>query len=66
MGVTYVKVRVYNLDLSRHVDMEVLVDSGALFTSIPRRVLEELGLRPIARYSLESLVTRLSSTILVK
>jgi len=51
MGVTYVKIRVYNLDLSRHADMEVLVNSGALFTSIPRRVLEELGLRPIARYS---------------
>jgi predicted aspartyl protease len=53
MGVTYVKIRVYNLDLSRHADMEVLVNIGALFTSIPRRVLEELGLRPIARYRLK-------------
>jgi len=48
MGVTYVKIRVYSFDLSRHADMEVLVDSGALFTSILRHVLEGLGLRPIA------------------
>ena len=52
MGFTYVKIRVYSFDLSRHADVEVLVDSGALFTSIPRRILEELGLRPIARYRL--------------
>jgi predicted aspartyl protease len=51
MGFTYVKIRVYSFDLSKHADVEVLVDSGALFTSIPRRVLEKLGLRPIARYS---------------
>ena len=51
MGFKYVKIRVYSFDLSKHADVEVLVDSGALFTSIPRRVLEELGLRLIARYS---------------
>jgi len=51
MGFKYVKIRVYSFDLSRHANVEVLVDSGALFTSIPRRVLEELGLRLIARYS---------------
>ena len=53
MGFKYVKIRVYSFDLSKHADAEVLVDSGALFTSILRRVLEELGLRPIARYRLK-------------
>ncbi|MCC6050499.1 MAG: aspartyl protease [Thermofilum sp.] len=49
MGFTYVKIRVYSVDLARWEDVEVLVDSGALFTSIPRPVLERLGLKPIAR-----------------
>ena len=49
MGFTYIKIRVYSMDLTRWEDVEVLVDSGALFTSIPRSTLEKLGLKPIAR-----------------
>jgi predicted aspartyl protease len=41
------------MDLTRWGDVEVLVDSGALFTSIPRSTLEKLGLKPIAGRSLE-------------
>jgi predicted aspartyl protease len=52
VGFTYVKIRVYNFDLSKWKDVEVLVDSGALFTSIPRSILEELGLKPIAKRKL--------------
>jgi predicted aspartyl protease len=52
MGFTYIKIRVYNFDLSKWVDAEVLVDSEALFTSIPRSILEELGLKPIAKRKL--------------
>jgi len=52
MGFTFVKVRLYSLDMSRYEDVELLVDSGALFTSIPRSILEKLGLKPIARYRL--------------
>lgn len=50
MGFTYVKVRVSNpLKVERFKDVDLLVDSGAVFTSIPREVLEELGLSPIDR-----------------
>jgi predicted aspartyl protease len=52
MGFTYIKIRVYSIDLTRWEDVEVLVDSGALFTSIPRSTLEGLGLKPIARQKL--------------
>jgi aspartyl protease family protein len=52
MGFTYVTVRVYSIDLTKWEDVEVLVDSGALLTSIPRSVLERLGSKPIARRKL--------------
>jgi predicted aspartyl protease len=54
MGFTFVKVRLYSLDMSRYEDVELLVDSGALFTSIPRSILEKLDLKPIARYRLRT------------
>uniref|UniRef100_A0A7J3X849 Aspartyl protease n=1 Tax=Thermofilum pendens TaxID=2269 RepID=A0A7J3X849_THEPE len=50
MGFTYVKVRVSNpLKPEKFNDVDLLVDSGAVFTSIPREVLEELGLSPVDR-----------------
>jgi len=52
MGFTYIKIRVYSVDLTRWEDMDVLVDSGELFTSIPRFILERLGLKPITRQRL--------------
>ncbi|MCL7388939.1 MAG: hypothetical protein LZ168_06605 [Thaumarchaeota archaeon] len=52
MGFTYIKIRVYSTDLTRWVEVEVLVDSGALFTSIPRHILEGLGLKPVSRQRL--------------
>jgi hypothetical protein len=52
MGFTYIKIRVYSIDLTKWEDVEVLVDSGALFTLIPRFTLERLGLKPIARQKL--------------
>jgi predicted aspartyl protease len=52
MGFTYIKIRVYSIDLTKWEDVEVLVVSGALFTSIPRYILERLGLKPIARQKL--------------
>ncbi|MCC6058305.1 MAG: Retroviral aspartyl protease [Desulfurococcaceae archaeon] len=52
MGFTFIKVRVYNFDLSMWEDIEVLVDSGAIYTSIPRNILEKLGLKPIAKQKL--------------
>jgi len=50
MGFTYVKVRVSNpLKAEKFKDVDLLVDSGAIFTSIPRKILEELDLSPIDR-----------------
>lgn len=55
MGLTYVKIRLSNpADLDRLKVVELLVDSGAMFTSIPRNVLEELGLRPVTRRKLRA------------
>jgi predicted aspartyl protease len=52
MGFTYIRVRVYSVDLTSGEEIEVLVGSGALFTSIPRPILERLGLKPITRQRL--------------
>ncbi|MCL0091671.1 hypothetical protein M1N59_00145 [Dehalococcoidales bacterium] len=53
MGFTNVTVQVYNpTDLTRAKEVELLVDSGALFTAIPGALLEELGLRPVTRRKL--------------
>lgn len=49
MGFTYVKIRVYSPDLLRSIEVKLLADSGALHTCIPRRILEELGIRPIRK-----------------
>ncbi|MEA2033654.1 MAG: hypothetical protein U9N41_08750 [Euryarchaeota archaeon] len=54
MGFTYVEITVYNpADLTMWRKIELLVDSGALFTAIPRGLLEELGLTPVARRRLK-------------
>jgi len=54
MGFTYVKVRVCNPTvLARSEVVELLADSGAIFTSISRAVLERLGLKPITRRKLK-------------
>lgn len=54
MGLAYVKVRVYNpADLAKSEVVELVVDGGATFTSIPRSVLEEIGMKPIVRRKLE-------------
>jgi hypothetical protein len=47
MGFTYIKIRVYSIDLTKWEDVEVLVNSGVLFTLIPRSILERLGLKPL-------------------
>jgi clan AA aspartic protease len=49
-GFTHVRVRVSNPSKTvKFKDIDLLVDSGAVFTSIPREVLEELDLSPIDR-----------------
>lgn len=54
MGFTYVKIRIANpLTPSKADEVNLLVDSGAIFTSIPRNTLENLGLKPIDRERLK-------------
>ena len=47
MGITTIEARVFNpADLSRYVDLEFIVDSGAGHSVVPRSVLQELGINP--------------------
>lgn len=52
MGLTHVTVRIANpTDSKRHSDMEFLVDSGAIYTVVPKKVLRELGISPHSKRS---------------
>jgi clan AA aspartic protease len=54
MGFTYIKVKVTNpLNLEKSEEVDLLVDSGAIFTSIPREILRKLDLKPIDRERLK-------------
>jgi len=54
MGFTYIKVKVANpLTPTKSEDVELLVDSGAIFTSIPSEVLKSLDLKPVDREKLK-------------
>jgi clan AA aspartic protease len=47
MGVTHVTVKVSNpADGRRTIDVQCLVDSGAVYSLIPGRILRRLGIRP--------------------
>lgn len=53
LGFTYVKVRLHNpADLAISDEVELLVDTGAVLSSVPRSILERLGLTPIERRGL--------------
>jgi len=48
VGFTYVKIKVFSsTDPSRFEEVELMVDSGALHTSIPRKKLEALNIKPL-------------------
>lgn len=50
MGVTFVNVTVANpADPSRAVDEKLLVDSGAIYSLVPRSKLETIGITPHSR-----------------
>jgi len=47
MGMTTVRVRISNpADGERFIEQDMLVDSGAYFSVVPRSVLENLGVKP--------------------
>lgn len=53
MGFTYVRVALSNpANPAKSVEIELLIDTGAVFTAIPRKLLEELELKPITRRKL--------------
>jgi len=50
VGFTYVKVAVYNpADTVKGVGVELLVDTGAILTAIPREVLGDLEIKPVEK-----------------
>ena len=58
MGLTDVRVTVGNpADSARSRELEFLVDSGAIYSVVPREVLEELGITPagVERFRLADL-----------
>ena len=58
MGLTDVRVTIGNpADPARARDLEFLVDSGAIYSVVPREILEEIGIAPagIERFRLADL-----------
>ena len=50
MGHTIAKVRLYNPhDLSRYLDLELLVDTGSTYTWVKRDKLRVLGIKPMGK-----------------
>jgi len=45
LGHTYAKVKIYSADLSCLEEVELLVDTGSMYTWIDQRVLEKLGVK---------------------
>lgn len=47
MGLTQLTVRIASpTDPNRYRDLECIVDSGATFTVVPKRILEQLDIKP--------------------
>ena len=53
MGTFRETLRLESMDGERSVNMEALVDTGASYTVVPGSLLEELGVKPFARRSVE-------------
>ena len=52
MGITHVTVRIVNpADSQRYSNVDFLVDSGAIYTFIPKNVLQDIGINPHSRRS---------------
>lgn len=48
MGITYLEIEVANIVTPKDTRLvEVMVDSGAIFSVLPRTLLEELGIEPL-------------------
>lgn len=59
MGHTYAKVKIHNLSLSAHTDLELLVDSGSTYTWVSKDILERLGIERIGEREFKTIEGRL-------
>jgi clan AA aspartic protease len=71
MGFVKARVRVSNPnDRAKHVELELLVDTGATFTLVPGKLLTQIGVQPEARFTLKmadgKFIERDASTVLVE
>jgi len=46
LGVTKAKVRIYSPDMSKFLDVELIVDTGSIYTWIKKDKLKKLGVKP--------------------
>ena len=53
MGIFSITIQIANLNGEHYEDVEVMVDTGAVTTAIPRSILEGLGIRPTKRETFE-------------
>ena len=52
MAITYVKIKIINpADEARHAELQCMVDSGAIYSVVPREVLKELGIQQHSKKS---------------
>jgi len=56
MGYTMAKVKLRNPhDLSKHMELELLVDTGSIYTWVKRVRLEQLGIKPITGWKFRTI-----------
>ena len=60
MGHTIAKVKLYNPhDLSKYLDLELLVDTGSTYTWIKRSKLEKLGIKSMGKRRFRTIENRI-------
>lgn len=52
MAITYVKIKIINpADREKQTELQCMVDSGAIYSVVPRETLKELGIQPHSKKS---------------
>lgn len=64
MGHVKVKVKISNVSRAKVVEVDALVDTGAILTVIPRRIADMLNLRPTGKQLLKLLAVGLNLSVL--
>lgn len=49
MGYVRIKAKISNIETGNAKEVELIVDTGAIYTIIKRKMLEELGIKPIGK-----------------